>query len=151
MERDILIRKQEGVALVIALLMLLVLTLIGIGSITTTNFETSISGNERVRADAFYAAEAGIQVAINQVPDNTNAIPRTPVKEDSFYWSGGAKDEGSPKSLTSLGLYPKAGFDSSWAFTRFQLNMTGKFLGATKEIEAQVSYGPFNAGTQYNN
>jgi Tfp pilus assembly protein PilX len=49
--------------------MLLVLTLIGISSINTTTFETSISGNERMGTDAFYAAEAGIQVAINQVPD----------------------------------------------------------------------------------
>ena len=149
MEKSIL-RKEKGVALVIALLMLLVLTLIGISSIGTTNFETSISGNERVRMDAFYAAEAGIQVAINQVPDNTSPIPRTKIKEDSYYWSGGAKDEGSPTSLMSLGLSPKAGFDSSWAFKRFQLNTAGKFFGATKELEVQVTYGPFRVGTEYN-
>ena len=145
-----ILKNTKGVALIIALLMLLVLTLIGISSISTTTFETSISGNERVRADAFYAAEAGIQVAINQVPDNTNAIPKTKLKEDSYYWSGGANDEASSKSPTSLGLHPKAGFDSSWAFKRFQLNSTGKFSGTTKEIEVQVSYGPFRAGTEYN-
>jgi len=149
MEENIL-REEKGVALVIALLMMLVLTLIGISSISTTNFETSISGNERVRMDAFYAAEAGIQVAINQVPDNTNAIPKTKIKEDSYYWSGGAKDEGNPQSLMSLGLSPKAGFDSSWTFKRFQLNTTGKFFGATKELEVQVTYGPFRASTEYN-
>lgn len=145
-----ILREEKGVALVIALLMLLVLTLIGISSIGTTNFETSISGNERVRTDAFYAAEAGIQVAINQVPDNTNPIPKTKIKEDSYYWSGGAKDQGSPKSLASLGLHPKAGFDSTWAFKRFQLNTAGKFSGATKELEVQVTYGPFREGTGYN-
>jgi Tfp pilus assembly protein PilX len=149
MERNIL-REEKGVALIIALLMLLVLTLIGISAISTTTFEASISGNERMRTDAFYAAEAGIQVAINQIPDNTNPIPKTKIKEDSYYWSGGAKDEGSPKSLASLGLSPKAGFDSSWAFKRFQLNTAGKFYGATKELEVQVSYGPFRAGTEYN-
>ncbi len=151
MERNIL-REEKGVALIIALLMLLVLTLIGISSISTTTFETSISGNERVRMDAFYAAEAGIQVAINQVPDNTNPIPKTKIKEDSYYWSGGAKDEGNPKRSEDplLPLHPKAGFDSSWTFKRFQLNTTGKFSGTTKEIEVQVSYGPFRAGTEYN-
>ena len=149
MEMNIL-KGEKGVALVIALLMLLVLTLIGISSIGTTTFETSISGNERVRADAFYAAEAGIQVAINQIPDNTNPIPKTRIKEDSYYWSGGATDEGGPQSLTSLGLHPKAGFDSSWAFKRFQLNTTGKFFSTTKELEVQVSYGPFRPGTDYN-
>ncbi len=149
MERNIL-RDEKGVALIIALLMLLVLTLIGISSISTTTFETSISGNERVRADAFYAAEAGNQVAINQIPDNTDPIIKTKLKEDSYYWSGGPNDEGSPKSLKNLGLNPKAGFDSSWAFERFQLNTTGKFSGTTKEIEVQVSYGPFRASTEYN-
>jgi Tfp pilus assembly protein PilX len=149
MERNIL-REEKGVVLIIALLMMLVLTLIGISSIGTTNFETSISGNERVRMDAFYAAEAGIQVAIDQLPDNTNPIPRKPLKEDSYYWSGGAKDEGNPKGLASVGLSPKAGFDSSWTFKRFQLNTTGKFFGTTKELEVQVSYGPFRASTEYN-
>lgn len=149
MKKNIL-REKRGVALIIALLMLLVLTLIGISSINTTTFETSISGNERVRADAFYAAEAGIQVAINQIPDNTNPIPKTTLKEDSYYWSGGTNDEGSPKSPKNLGLHPKAGFDSSWAFERFQLNTTGRFSATTKEIEVQVSYGPFRMGTEYN-
>jgi Tfp pilus assembly protein PilX len=90
------LREEKGVALVIALLMLLILTLIGISSINTTTYETSISGNERVRTGAFYAAEAGIQVAINQIPDNTGPIAKTKINEDSYYWSGGAKDEGSP-------------------------------------------------------
>jgi Tfp pilus assembly protein PilX len=149
MERNIL-KEEKGVVLIIALLMMLVLTLIGISSIGTTNFEMGISGNERVRMDAFYAAEAGIQVAINQVPDNTNPIPKTKIKEDSYYWSGDAQHEGNPQPLKSLGLCPKAGFDSSWAFKRFQVNTTGKFFGATKEIEVQVTYGPFRASTEYN-
>jgi len=148
MERNAL-REKKGIAIIIALLMLLVLTLIGISSITTTNFETNISGNERLKTGAFYAAEAGIQVGINQIPD-TNPIQKTELKEDSYYWSGGANDEASSKSPTSLGLHPKAGFDSSWAFKRFQLNSTGRFSGTTKEIEVQVSYGPFRAGTEYN-
>ena len=147
MERNTL-REKKGIAIIIALLMLLVLTLIGISSITTTNFETNLSGNERLKTDAFYAAEAGIQVGINQIPD-TNPIQKTELKEDSYYWSGTANDKGDPKSLKSLGLYPVAGFDSSWAFKRFQVNMTGESFGARKEIEAQVSYGPFRASTEY--
>jgi Tfp pilus assembly protein PilX len=148
MERNIL-KEERGVALIIALLMLLVLTLIGISSISTTTFETSISGNERVRTDAFYAAEAGIQVGINQIPD-TNPIQKTGLKEHSYYWGGTANDKGNPKSLKSFGLHQVAGFDSSWAFKRFQVNTTGESFGATKEIEVQVSYGPFRAGTEYN-
>jgi Tfp pilus assembly protein PilX len=129
--------------------MLLVLTLIGISSISTTTFETSISGNERGRVDAFYVAEAGIHVGIDQIP-NISAIQKTKLKEDSHYWSGTVNDKGAPKGLKSFGLHQMAGYDSAWAFKRFQINTTGESFGAIKEIEVQVSYGPFHAGTEYN-
>jgi len=144
----IYLKDRSGVAIIIALLMLLVLTLIGISAISTTTFDTLISGNERVGTDAFYASEAGIQVAINQIPD-TKPIPRTTLKEDSYYWSGGPADKKDPKSLQDLGLHQQAGFDSSWGFKRFQANATGESFGASKEVEVQVSYGPFKAGTEY--
>lgn len=141
--------NRKGVVIIIALLILLVLTLIGISAISTTIFDTSISGNERVGADAFYASEAGIQVGISQLPDTT-PIVETKLKEDSYYWSGGPSDKGNPKDLKDLGLYKSLGFDSSWAFKRFQINATGESFGASKEVEVQVSYGPFRAGTEYN-
>ena len=147
MEKDIL-RNKNGVALVIALIMLLILTFIGISAISTTTFETNITGNERVGTDAFYASEAIFQIGLNQLPD-TKPMPRTKIGEVSYGWSGSPKDKDSPKSLTPFGSSPKAGYDSSWAFNRYQINATGESFGALKEVEAQVSYGPFPAGTQY--
>jgi len=136
-----ILRRQNGVVLIAALLMLLILTLIGVSSINTSTFEAKISGNERIGTDAFYVSEAGIQVAINQLPDNTNPIPRTPLKDDSYYWSG----------IQGFGLYQKPGYDVNFAFNRFQVNATGESFGAMKEIEVQVSIGPVSASTQYNN
>ena len=104
--------NERGVVLAVTLLMLLVLTLIGISAISTSTYETSISGNERVGADAFYASEAGIQVGVNQLPDNITAVPRTALKEDSYYWSGGPRDEGSPKALANLGIHQRPGLDT---------------------------------------
>jgi hypothetical protein len=152
-ERDIL-KNKNGVALVIALIMLLILTFIGISAISTTNFETNITGNERVGTDAFYASEAVFQIGLRQLDGLDSAIkikpiPRTKIGEDSDGWSGSPKDKDSPKGLTSFGSYPKAGYDSSYAFNRYQINATGESFGAMKEVEAQVSYGPFPAGTQY--
>ena len=153
MEGDIL-RNKNGVALVIALIMLLILTFIGISAISTTTFETNISGNERVGTGAFYASEAVFQIGLRQLdaPDSwnkTKPIPRIKIGEGSYGWSGTPKDKGSPKNLLSFGLYPKPGYDSSWAFNRYQINATGESFGAMKEVEAQVSYGPLPAGTQY--
>ena len=62
------IRNEKGVALIVALIILLVLTLIGFSSINTTTFEANISGNERVGIDAFYASEAGNQEGLDQLP-----------------------------------------------------------------------------------
>jgi hypothetical protein len=51
---------QQGVSLVIALLILLLLTLLGISAISTTTYETNIAGNERLYSNAFYAGDAGV-------------------------------------------------------------------------------------------
>lgn len=149
MENDLL-RNKKGLVVIIVLLILLVLTLIGISAISTTTFENSISGNERVGTDAFYASEAGIQIGLNQLPD-TKSIPVTAIGKDSSCWSGSPLDRSSPKDLRSLGLYSKPGFDSSWSFKRFQVNTTGSSFKGTKELEVQARFGPFGTGTLYNN
>jgi Na+-transporting methylmalonyl-CoA/oxaloacetate decarboxylase gamma subunit len=62
-----LLRDDSGVALVLALLMLVALTLIGLGAIVTSTFEVKLSGNQRGATDAFYAAESGTQVVLANV------------------------------------------------------------------------------------
>jgi Tfp pilus assembly protein PilX len=55
------INNQKGIAFVIALTMLLVLTVIGVASISLTTYENNIAGNERVYNAAFYAADGGVE------------------------------------------------------------------------------------------
>ncbi len=55
------ISEERGAALVIALMMLVVLSLLGTSAITTTMIDIRIAGNEKSRKLAFYAPEAGIQ------------------------------------------------------------------------------------------
>jgi len=55
------LRNQKGIALVVALIMLLVLTFIGFGAISLTSYEARIAGNERVYNNAFYAGDGGIE------------------------------------------------------------------------------------------
>ncbi len=61
MESKVDLKNEKGVALIIALIMLLVLTLIGLSAVSTTTHETKIAGNERVYNNAFYAADGGIE------------------------------------------------------------------------------------------
>ncbi len=148
MMKDSLLKNQKGVALVVALIMLLVLTFIGMGSITSSIFEVKISGNERIGSTAFYATEAGVQVGISRIPDIT-AYSGT-VGSDESYRSGTLTDS-SPQPQKSLGVMLRPGFETTWEFKRFRVNATGESFGARKEIEVQVSIGPYNAGTSYNN
>lgn len=52
---------QKGIALVVALVMLLVLTFIGLAAVSLTSYEAKISGNERLYNNAFYASDGGIE------------------------------------------------------------------------------------------
>jgi hypothetical protein len=139
---------QKGVALIIALIMLLVLTLIGMSSITSTFFESKISGNDRFGAAAFYASKGGVDVGINRLPDITAYSGN--IGSDETYRSG-KMTPATPQPLFYLGVMGGQGYDVTWEFWRYQINATGQSFGAMKEIEVQVRMGPYTAGTQYNN
>ncbi len=64
-------KDQSGAALVIALIMMIALTVIGLASVMSSNFELKLSGNTRGSINAFYAADGGSQAARNtDVHDN---------------------------------------------------------------------------------
>ena len=55
-----ILRKQSGTALVVALIMMVVITLIALASSYTSIFEIGISGNKRGKTDAFFVADGCI-------------------------------------------------------------------------------------------
>ena len=59
------LKEQSGAALVIALIMIVVLTLIGLASTFTSIFETKLSGIKRESTSAYYAADAAAQAVFN--------------------------------------------------------------------------------------
>jgi Tfp pilus assembly protein PilX len=68
----IILKSRSGAALVIALLMMIVITLIGVASTSTSIFEIKLAGNKRGSISAFYAAEGGIQAVVADIA-NFNA------------------------------------------------------------------------------
>jgi type IV pilus assembly protein PilX len=70
------LRRQDGAALVIGLLLLLVLTLLAISGITTATLELQMAGNQQYQQRAFQAAEIAIEQAIETATFNTS-IPST--------------------------------------------------------------------------
>ena len=54
-------RGEKGIALFVALLMLLVVTVMGIGLMLTSSFEQTLIGTESRISKIFYAADSGIE------------------------------------------------------------------------------------------
>ena len=53
------LNEEKGFVLMTALLILIILTLVGLGAILNSSVEMNISRNERLGKEAFYAADAG--------------------------------------------------------------------------------------------
>lgn len=56
--------RQEGAALVVGLLLLLVLTLLAVSGMNTASLELIMAGNTQYQQNAFQAAEVGIERAL---------------------------------------------------------------------------------------
>ena len=57
-------RRQEGAALVVGLIMLMVLTLLAISGMNTATLELQMAGNSQFAENAFQAAETGVDRAL---------------------------------------------------------------------------------------
>jgi type IV pilus assembly protein PilX len=79
---NLILRNESGMALAVALFMIVILSLLGLASSSTSTFEVSLSGNKRGAADAFYTAEAGSQSVIANVA-NFSTASYTPVTDQS--------------------------------------------------------------------
>ncbi|UCC80921.1 MAG: pilus assembly PilX N-terminal domain-containing protein [Candidatus Zixiibacteriota bacterium] len=78
MNKRMLHEGESGVVLIVCMIILLMLSLIGIASITTSNSEMRVAGNEMNSTGAFYAAEAGLEKATAEIVssyENTGAPP----------------------------------------------------------------------------
>lgn len=66
------IRRQNGIAMLVAMMAMLLMTALGIALIMTTSSETIIAGNYRNASEALYAADAVLERAMDDlltVPD----------------------------------------------------------------------------------
>jgi hypothetical protein len=61
-QRVDIFKNQSGVALVIAMIMIIVMTVIVLAASLTSLFEIKLAGNKRGSTDAFFAADSGVEV-----------------------------------------------------------------------------------------
>jgi len=125
-----ILKDQSGVALVIALVMIVVLTLIGLASTYTSTFEMKLSGNKRGTTDAFYAADSGVQVTVANIENFSLPGKYVDNKYNPF------KDSSNPNPtnakvvilffLTKRGSPRGSGFSAiSFEYKHFLIDSTG--------------------------
>jgi Tfp pilus assembly protein PilX len=69
--RQVLLRKEKGMALILSLLILVLLTLLAVTGLQTSIVEEQISGNQKLAARALFAAEQGVSEALEDLFDGT--------------------------------------------------------------------------------
>ena len=66
-KENVIFKNQSGAALVIALIMIIVMTLIVLAASFTSTFEIKLAGNKRGSTDAFFAADSGVQIVVANI------------------------------------------------------------------------------------
>jgi len=92
--------SDDGSILIVALIMLVLITLMGISATSTTNIELQIAGNDMLQKVNLYNAEASSMIAV-QVLDGTDletppswvaaagSVPLDDIRGESFWGDGG--------------------------------------------------------------
>jgi hypothetical protein len=148
-------RREAGSVLIIALLLMVLLSLLGITLLTVAATEHSVAYNGLWSEGALYAADAGVSRGLNQLSANaqaaTQAIANTGIGLVYSYRSGRRTDN-APQPLSYVGTRDEAGYSiavgtpynqSGYTFYIYQINATGTGpRNARREIEVRAEYGP---------
>ena len=150
---DRLIRNEDGSAIILALMILVLLTVIGIAGSNSTRTEMKIASNDKFHKITFYAAEAARAYVRAKVdlygPDN--------ITVGSFHWFPNNSDPyaqiDSETDVTDYTLNTFQSFTGSIAYTGFSDPPLGSGYQAGKfrshrYTMACTGYGPRNSSRE---
>jgi hypothetical protein len=129
---DGILKGQTGAAIIVALIMMIVLTLIGLASTFTSTFEIKLSGNKRGATDAFYAADSGVNVVTARIENfNLNNYDPSTHKYNPFTDSNNINPTNASVNieydLIQTGAPRGLGFSAiNLDYQHFQIESTGK-------------------------
>lgn len=131
--------RQEGAALITALVLLIVLTMLGLSSMSTNTMEERMAANSQEMNRAFQAAESGVGLAFTNADsfsiNNTEDNPVTDTKSDFGSYKADVTYEAAFRQATP----PKrgSGWDTSYALYHFDVASTANTpSGASTTIHA---------------
>jgi Tfp pilus assembly protein PilX len=132
-------KKQSGAALITALVLLLIMTMLGLSSMTTNTMEERMAANSQEINRAFQAAESGLDLAYTDVDafnlNNTEANPNTYTNNN--FASYGAELTYSVAFRQQTPPQRGSGWDSNYSLYHFDMESTASTpSGASAVIHA---------------
>lgn len=141
--------RQSGVALIVALLSLLLLTALGMALMMTTMTETKISANYRDGGEAMYAADAGIERVMQDlltVPDWNSILSGASTSAFIDGPAAGARTlaDGSTLNLTEATNMVNCGKVAACTANDLAATTDERPWGANNPHWTLYAYGPMN-------
>jgi Tfp pilus assembly protein PilX len=132
-------QNQRGAALITALVLLVILTMLGLSSMSTNTMEERMAANSQEKNRAFQAAESGLELAFANVDsfniNNTVDNPLTGTDANfgpynaTVTYAAGFRQETPPRR--------GSGWDTNYALFHFDVSSTANTAGgSTKTIHA---------------
>jgi type IV pilus assembly protein PilX len=140
---------QQGVALVISLILLTIITMLSLTAMRSANLDTKIAVNHQHKQFAFQAAENAL-AKLTQVPPSSVAKPGTlsgaPVTTANFYQENNIQN--SPDTATDLtmdlidrskpGQYKFSGYGLNLITIVYRADATGKVSGTNAKVHNRM-------------
>jgi hypothetical protein len=125
-----ILRKQSGTALVVALIMMVVITLIALASSYTSIFEIAISGNKRGKTNAFFQADGCINELASSPAtfdlDLAHFVPLVPNTTSIYNSPPTSCGSGSVTAFLNQSGAPRGGgWGTGTTYSYFLINCTG--------------------------
>lgn len=138
-------RNEAGMAMILTVMMLLLLSAIAVSAIQTAGSEYARGGSARRTARTLFGAEAGLQVSMNQIAQATpNLSAFTYTLTDGTSYRSGTKAAGSAQPIQRVGTgSPPEGYSlnvgAGYVSDVYRANVTASSAdGSSVELEAQL-------------
>ena len=134
--------NERGSALIIALMLLLILTAIGIFAISISTTEMSTALQSKTGTATLNTSESGAHYAIDRIPNLVTGWC-SPLADQSSY---------CVSSWATGGMTLKPGFGANYRFADFMADSTGTSPPPSmgqRRVQAVVIFGPVPVGTMY--
>ncbi|SEG76871.1 pilus assembly PilX family protein [Marinobacterium lutimaris] len=130
-------RNESGAALIVALIMLLLITIVGVSAMQTTTMEEKMAGNLRDRHVAFQAAEAALRQGESDAEDS---FPNVDGESDTITVNINGNDVNASYTLTeqSVEYQPSLDANESPDYTVMIVRVVARSRGLSGSADVQL-------------